>query len=67
MKKIGGYTSPVVDSPCPVPSAKGGAGNFGSPVEGAPKQAEYPIKPVQYADIVNGQAGSKGFGVGGKK
>ena len=67
MKKIGGYNTPVVDSPCPVPSAKGGAGSFGSPVEDAPKQAEYPIKPVQFMDVKGGEAGSKGFGVGSKK
>lgn len=66
MKKIGGYTSPVQDSPCPVPSAKGGAGSFGKPVEDAPKSAEYPVKPVQFMDVEGGAAGSKGFGVGKK-
>lgn len=67
MKKIGGYTTPVVDYACDVPSAKSGEGSMSKMVEGATAAAQTSIKTVDTANVEGGGPGSHGFGVGGKK
>lgn len=64
MKKIGGFTTPFTDAVVTPPSAKSGAGSFGDSA-GSQKPTESPIKPVLFADVDGGAAGSHGFG-GGK-
>ncbi len=67
-QKKSGINSLFKDYVCPMPTAKGNdwGGKMGTPIEGAPSPTSGELGEVQYVDIADVGAGSKGFGPGKK-
>lgn len=67
-KENGGINTLFTEGCCPTPSEKSNdwGGNMGSPIEDARAETSGVISGVQFVDIKDGAAGSKGFGPGKK-